>query len=167
MRLFNDKRGNWQDVLEYGVGALVFAVILILGFVMINNFNSTLHTVASTDSTLNDTIALGYMDEAEAGYYKSDFILPVLYVVFLSFSMWSARKIESSHKFLWIGLIMLVLLVLFSLLIEVLWEEFILVPSIAGVIGGFNYTNFFLSYLRYFVIIYGFFVGVALYAKNE
>ena len=166
MRLFKCRRGNWQDVLEYGAGALVFAVILIIGFVMINNFNTTLHTVASSDPILNDTVALDYMDKAETGYYKTDFILPLLYVVFLSFSVWSARKISSSHKFLWIGIIMLLLLVLFSLLIEVLWEGFTLIPSIAGVIGGFKFTNFFLSYLRYFVLLYGFFVGVALYAKK-
>lgn len=167
-KLLKSKRGNWQDILEYSKGALILALSILISYILISSFNNLFISNATTNPILNDSIALDNMQRAVYNYPAgTDYILPILYIFFVGFSAWSASKIQSSHKFLFIGLIVLLLVVLFSMFIETMWQEFTSHASITSYISTFPITNFMLSYLRYFVLLYGLIVGVSLYSKNE
>jgi len=168
MKLLSSKRGNWQDIIEYSVGILVLGITFLVVYLMLSSFNTQLINGASTGGIMNDSIALERMNTTTTSFpANTDWIIPLIYVFFLGFSVWGARLIPSSHKFVFIGWIMFVVVLLFSLFIETMWDAFITTTLFSGSVASFPLTNFFISYLRYFVLLYGLFIGVALYAKNE
>jgi hypothetical protein len=59
------------------------------------------------------------------------------------------------------------ILLFISLVAESAWDQFIIDRNWDMIRSTFYVTNFFLSYLRYFVLVYSGLVGWALYAKDE
>jgi len=162
-----NKRGNWVDVFEYGRGALVLGISILIVFIMLNSFNDMIITSAVNNTMLNDSDALDTMQgTVDVFPSATDFILPIIYIFFLGFSAWAARKIDSSHKFIFIAFIVILIAVMFAMFIETMWTAFTETAIIAAQMGSFPITNIMLSYLRYFVLFYGIIVGVALYAKK-
>lgn len=166
--MFKNKKANWPDILEYSKGIIILGISIIITFILLNQFNNTIITNATNNTLLNDTNALDKMQETVTNFPNiTDWIIPLLYIIFVGFSAWSASKIPTSHKFIFIGVIMLIIILAFSLFIEIVWQEFTTNTTISTYINNFPLTNFFISYLRYFVLFYGLIVGVALYAKTE
>ena len=161
------KRANWVDVFEYGRGILILGISIIIGFILVSSFNSLFIEQASHGGVLNDSSALTYSQRVVDYFNVWDYVIPLIFVFFLGFSAWSASKIDSSHKFLFLIVIMLIVTVMFGLFIELLWDAFTTSSVIASYVNSFPLTNIFLSYLRYFVLIYDLIVGVALYAKPQ
>jgi len=167
MKLYNNKKGNWFDILDYGKGSLVLAISIIIAYVMISMLNNQIIISAGNNSMINDSDALSAMQGSVDVFPVTDYILPLIYLVFIGFSAWSARKIESSHKFLFLSFIMMIVIVFFAMFIETMWQAFYETAIITSYMSSFPITNFMMSNLRYFVILYGIIVGSALYAKKE
>lgn len=160
----HDKRGNWVDIFEYSIGAVVLGIVFIITGFLLTQFYTTL----TVDTNITDTNALTAASGAKDNFPASaDYIIPIIFIFVLGFSVWSARKIQSSHLFAVIGVFVLLMLVFFAMMVENLWNEFITHAILAGEVSKWFFTNIFLSNMRYFVLAYGFLVGVALYAKTE
>ena len=167
MKMFNNKRGNWVDVIEYigtsfGIGVLV---VIVAWFLI--SFNDTLIDVAANTSVIPNA-SLAIANQAATTYPPAfDFILPIIFIFFVVFSVWSARKIPSSHLLVWFYPLIVLILLFISLVAESAWDQFIINNAWNSIRDIFYVTNFFLSYLRYFIIFYSTLVGWALYAKDE
>lgn len=163
-RLLRNKRGNWVDIFQYGGEALAIGVLVLFLTILLTSF----YNVASTNTELNNSIALERAETAKTDFPKTtDFIVPLMYIFVVGFTVWSARLINSSHKLAFIGFIVLLLLVLFSMAIETMWDEFVSNINISPYLSEYPITNFFIANMRYFVLFAGLLTGWALYAKNE
>lgn len=166
MRLFKGKRGNWVDIIQYIGGAFSVGVIVVVSAWFLVAFNTSLLGVAANTSVIpNESLAVA--DKAATTFPPAyDFILPIIFVFFVVFSVWSARKIPSTHLLVWFYPFIALLLLFISLVIESGWDQFIINNAWDSVRDVFNVTDFFLSYLRFFVLAYSVLVGWALYAKD-
>lgn len=169
MKLFNkSKRGNWVDIAQFMGEALGIGVLLLITLVLLANFNDLMISNAATTPIMNDSIALGYSQDITDKFpAATDFILPLIYVFILGFTIWSARKVESSHKFFFIMIIATIVLFLFAMGIETFWQEFTTNVTIASYISSYPITHFMLSNLRMFILVMSTITGIALYAKEK
>lgn len=166
--LFKNKRGNWVDIIEYIGTAIGLGIVLFFMSWFLISFTSTLTDVKNSTTNLIPDESLNIATTASTEYPPSfDYILPVIYIFFLVFSVWSARQIQSSYLLVWIYPLIAIVLIFLSLIAESAWEQFVNNPVFVGVSDIFVVTNFFLSYLRFFIFVYSILVGWALYAKDE
>jgi len=93
--------------------------------------------------------------------------MPLIYVFFIAFTVWSAGLVESTNKFFVIGVVVTFLLTMFSLMIENLWDEFKNNVNILSYINDFPITSFMLDYLRYFVLFFCFIILIMLYSRRD
>lgn len=166
-KLFSGKRGNLTDIIEYiGISFGVGVLIVVVSWFLIAFFDS-LDSIAA-NSTIIPNASLAIAEQASTTFPPAfDYILPILYVFFVVFSVWSARKIPSSYLLVWLYPFMALFLIFISLIAESAWQEFIGDSNFNSIRDIFFVTNFFISYLRYFVLFYSGLVGWALYAKDE
>lgn len=167
MKIFKDKRGNWVDVIEYMGVAFGIGVVVILNSWFLINFFDSLNNVA-TNTTIIPQYSLDLAEQAATTFPPAyNYILPIIFMFFVVFSVWSARKIPSSHLLLWFYPLIVLILLFISLVTESAWEQFIIDKTWDSIRDTFFVTDFFISYLRYFVLVYSTLVGWALYAKDE
>lgn len=166
-KLFKNKRGNWVDVIEYVGTAFGIGVLVVVMSWFLINFDETLVNVSSNLSIIPDE-AVEIATKAATTFPPAfDFILPMIFIFFLVFSVWSARKIPSSFLLVWLYPVIVLILIFLALIAESAWDQFIIDAAFDNVRGFFPVTGFFLNYLRFFVLAYSAFVGWALYAKDE
>lgn len=160
-----DKRGNWVDIFYWSIGAVVLGVVFILVFIMLSSFNTGIQTVPIVnDSSTALSISSNVVSRLPNAL---DWIIPFVYVVFFGFSVWASSKIYGSHKLFFLTIIVMFLLVLFAMYIESVWFDFSTNAYIVSYIVSFPITDFVLTNLRYFVLLYGITVSGVLYAKIE
>lgn len=166
-KLLKNKRGNWIDIFEYLGNALGIGILALIVGSFLVLFNTGLNDSAAVNPILNDSVALAKSQEATNKFPKAmDMVLPLIYIFTVGFVVWSARNIPNSHMFTFIGIIVLIILTLFSLVIESGWEEFRAPADFSTTLANIPVTDFMLQYLRYFVLFAGLLTGWALYAKE-
>lgn len=166
MRLTN-KKANFSDVFFYMILAIFLGIVILGTYWMVFKFNAVIHTIPNVDvNTTGANISQAWTDRIPSAF---DIIIPLTYILFFGFSVWSASKIDSSHKFLFFALFFFLMLGLFSLYVENMWDSYkSAMVSIGGIgLSGFHLTDFFLSQMRYFVLLYAFTVGTVLYTRME
>lgn len=161
------RKANFSDIFFYMILAIFIGIVALGTYWMVSNFNSTLHTIP--DPIVNGTgasISQAWTDRIPNSF---DIIVPLVYILFFGFSVWSASKIQSSHKFLFFFLFFALMLGLFSLYVENMWDSWTTsLTSISALsLSGFKLTNFFLSNMRYFVLLYAVVVAMVLYTRTE
>lgn len=165
MKILNNKRGNYADVPYFVAIALFFGILIILVYILFSNFNNAVQNNPYTNTTVE---AMTYSNDFLNKYPKAfDWVLPILYIIFIGFTVWSASLVESSNKFFFIGIFVSFLLLAFSLMMENFWEEFKTNPNIINYVTSFTFTDFMLSNLRYFVLFFIFIIMITLYSRRD
>lgn len=161
-----NKKANFSDIFFYMVLAIFIGILVLGTYWMVYRFNAVIQTVPTINTTIGPSISQAWVNKIPQAF---DIIVPLTYILFFGFSVWSASKIESSHKFLFFALFFFLMLGLFSLYVENMWDSYkTALVGISGMsISGFHLTDFFLSQLRYFVLLYSFVVGAVLYSRVE
>lgn len=159
-----NKKGNFIDVFDYGIIAIFLGIIILFTYYIIFTFHNS---ISSIPIIANDTIAMGYSSSVVTKFPQAfDFIIPLIYIAFLGFSVWASSKIESSHKFLFVAIIMSLIFVLFAMFLENVWYEFA-TTTFSSFISLFPFTDFILNNARYFMLFYGIVVSIIIYSKVE
>ena len=161
-----NKKGNYSDIFVYMILSVFVGVVIMFTFFIVSSFNTAITTIPSINSTIGPSISQAWVNKLPSSF---DFVIPIIYILFFGFSVWSASKIESSHKFTFFFIFFSLMLGLFSLYIENLWDSFktsmlVISPSL---FTNFIFTNFFLDYMRYFVLLYAVTIGIMLYTRIE
>jgi hypothetical protein len=163
--LHNSKRGNFADIVLYIAIALVFIFTLLLVYIMLSRMNTAYQSVQiMTDNPVALQISQDLVDKYPSGF---DWILPIIYVMFLGFSVWSAGLIPSTNKFFFIGIFVTILLTFFSLMMENFWDMFKNHPEILNYTYSFPMSVFILDNLRYFTLFYCFMIMILLYSRRD
>lgn len=164
-KMFSFKKGNFADVGFFIALSLVFVFLVVMVYILLSRFNSVIATIPMINSTVEATTISNTLVNS---YPKAfDYIMPLIYVFFIGFTVWSAGLVESTNKFFVIGIVVTFLLTMFSLMIENLWDEFKNNANILPYITSFPITTFMLDYLRYFVLLFCFIILIMLYSRRE
>jgi len=165
MKLLHNKKGNFADVPFFIGISLVFVFSLILIFMLLSKFNVALNqTSIVNDTPLAGTISQNLVNKYPAGF---DWVLPIIYVIFIGFSVWSASLIPSTNKFFFLGIFITILLTFFALMMENMWDEFKNHAEILSYTTSFPMSVFILDNLRYFTLFFCFIIMITLYSRRE
>jgi hypothetical protein len=163
--MFRNKKGNYVDIVFFIAISFVIIFTAILIYILISNFNSALPNI---DIVNNTPIALqtsqSLVDKYPAGF---DWIMPILYVLFLGFTVWSASQVQSTNKFFFIGIFVTILLTLFAMMMENFWDMFKTNSNISPYVSKFVYSVFMMDNLRYFTLFFCFVVMIFLYTRRD
>lgn len=164
-KMFGFKKGNFADVGFFIALSLTFMFLVVMVYILLSRFNSTIASILMINSTVEATT----ISNTLVGSYPNafDYIMPLIYVFFIAFTVWSAGLVESTNKFFVIGVVVTFLLTMFSLMIENLWDEFKNNVNILSYINDFPITSFMLDYLRYFVLFFCFIILIMLYSRRD
>lgn len=161
----NNKKGNFVDVPYFIVLAIGFVFVSVIAFMLLSKFNDSIQSNPSINGT---TGAMTVSANAVTAFVPAlDWVIPIVFVVFIAFSVWSSSFIPSSNKFLVVGVLLTFLLTFFSLMVENFWNEFKTNSTILPYTTGFHFSVFFMDYLRYFVLFYCFIIMIFLYSRRE
>lgn len=163
--MIKNKKGNFSDVLSWI--EVSFILVLVGGMVLlfVNNWDSNVQgmdpaiipaQVKATSTELND-----YLPKA------LDYIFLAMYLVFLGFSVMSARLIPSTPKFIFITIIALIFFTLGGMLAENIWVGWFENVSLNSIFTQMTFLPFIMNNLRYFVLFYSVAVGVSLLSKEN
>ena len=161
------KKGNFTDIFDYFTLAVFIGFLGVIFVVFLNQSHDHL---ISNPVINQSTEAVSILDNANNKWPVAyDLILPIVFVLFYGFSLFAARKVQSTHKFLIVGVILCFAVFLFSLFFENFWYGITnsTLSVITLAVGQLKYTTFMLNYLRFFALFYSITVGLALYAKTE
>ncbi len=159
-----NKKGNFADVFEYIRIALILVISLSIGITVVYKFNQGVQ--AADSSVIPDQVKTTSANYSTALPKITDVLLPLFFVVILSFSVWSARLINSTPLFIIIGIMISVGLVFSALIAETIWDGWYQQPDIATAMMNMKLTPFLMNNLRYFVLFYCTAVMVSLYSKD-
>ena len=162
-KLLLNKKGNFSDIPQVMMTVFVVGFALMIVLLFLNNFNSN---IQNNDAIPNIT------KEGVNVYYtiletNSDFIIPLIFVGFLAFSVFSARLIPSSPKFFIIGVLATIFLPFVAMMIVNIWDGFITNATVAQQSAGLIFTPFLLNNLVFATLIYSIAVNIALFSKED
>jgi hypothetical protein len=162
---WKNKSGNWFDIPYFVIGAVGFAMLLVLMFI----FNSMINVSFHATPMINESVTAMTTHDSFLAKIPSlfDWVLPLIYVAFIGFTVWSASLIQSSNKFLFIGFFISLFFMFLSLVIEDFWHQFATHSNIASYISSFPITNFMMEQMRYFTLFFCFIVMLMLYTRRE
>lgn len=160
--MFNNKKGNYQDIPEYIKVVVIIFFITIIAYSILDNFNTNVQSNPLIDNS-SKQISTNYKE----GFLKTDYVIPLIYLIFLGFSVVSARFIPSNSKFMIVSLFFITLMPLIALFTENIIYGFFDNTFFSNVASNFVMTSFFLKKLALFVFIYSLSVGFALLSKSE
>ena len=155
------RKGNFADVAEYIKISISIGLLLLIVFTVMGGFNSEIQS--STEVVVTNTTK----ELSQSGFDSLsvfDYILPVLLLAFIGFSVMSARLIPSSYVFVIISVFALILLPFIGIVIENMWEAF---TDNFSYVSSLPITNFLLSHSVIVLIIYSVLVAIALISKDE
>lgn len=157
-----NKKGNYQDIPEYLKVVVYVFFILIISFLILSNFNSGVQGNSNIDPT-SKAASSSFFN----GFLKLDFVIPIIYLIFLGFSVLAARFIPSSPKFMIISVVFLILIPIVAMLTDNFTNALLENSVISGASNSFKFSTFFVSNLTIFATVYSFIVGFALLTKGE
>lgn len=156
-----NKKGNFSDVAEYIKISISIGLLLLIVFTVMGGFNSEIQSSS-------EVVVTNYSKELSQSGFDSlsvfDFILPVILLAFIGFSVMSARLIPSSYVFVIISVFALIMLPFVGIVIENMWEAF---SSSFLYVSSLPITDFLLSHSVIVLIIYSLLVAVSLLSKDE
>ena len=160
-----NKKANFADIVEY------IHVVMILGFsiviVMLFISNWTDAIVAMDNETIPMAAKVGISSLQPSLFNGFDWLFASMYVIFLGFSVASARLIPSSPKFVIVSFIAIIFLPLGALFVENIWSGFVQQTVIATVVNNMVFLPFMLDKLVYFVLFCSLAVAIALLTKVD
>ena len=157
-----NKKGNYRDIPEY-IGVVVFFFFAILiSFLVLSHFNTNVQS-----NSFMPVEAKSVSTSFLVGFTNIDYVIPVIYLIFLGFSVLAARFIPSSPKFMIISVFWLVLLPVVAMFTENFVVGFLENSVLSGAASSFPFSSFFLNNLVGSVFVYSLVVAVALLTKGE
>lgn len=160
-----NKKGNFVDVLE-SIPILIFiGFCVLMTFIILSSLNDKIQGMPV--STIPSDAKVGIADLTDAYPKYFDFLTVAFYIIFLGFSVFSARLIPSNPFFMVVAVFVLIALPFLAMIIENVWDGFTQQILISVKVVSIPITDFFLSHLVYFIIFYSFIVAVALLTKDE
>jgi len=159
------KKGNYPDISEYIMVALVVSFSIIIMFNVISNFDSSIQSmnesvVTNTTKNISSEFKQDFLNGFDNGFL-------IVYILFLLFSVVAARFIPSSPKFIWVTIIILMVLCFVAMIVENIWGGMADNITLSSTISQFTFIPFMMEHLTYLTLIYGLFVAVALLTKSE
>lgn len=161
----NNKKGNFKDIPEWIYFALTFSILVVLAS---NILASVSTNINSQPDDIIDPIAKGgaaSLSTAFTQYY--DWAFPVVYMIFLVFSIVMARLIPSSPKFIAIAVLYLLSLPFAAMFVVNVWSGFATNPALLTTIANLTFIPYMMDKLVYFVLFYVGGVSIALYTKDN
>lgn len=157
-----NKKGNFMDIIEYLKIAIMVGIVLAMVLVFVSKFDAQVQVNAEIPATVK-TISSNYNTDLPK---VADYLLPALYLLFVGFSVFSARLIPSSPLYIFVAIAFMIIIPIASLIIENIWDGFYQQSAISSVVSVMTFTPFLLNNLIYFALFYTFAVGVALLSKE-
>lgn len=162
MKLFKNKRGNFPDISEWFITAVIISFALLISFTILGNFNTQVNV---NDALVNESKQAS--NNFNSVFFTVDYIIPVILLAFISFSLVAARLIPSSSKFILLSVISMLVFPLVGMVLENWWDKIVNNPSFTTALNNLFFTNFIMSNMVVISLIYSFLIGIALYTKSE
>lgn len=157
-----NKKGNYQDIPEYIRVVVIVFFFIIISFLVLNNFNTNVQSNDIIDNT-SKAASASYLN----GFLALDYVIPIIYILFLGFSVLAARFIPSSPKFMIVTVFFLILIPVIAMFTDNLTDGLLANSVIATASASYVFSSFFVSNLTLFSIIYSFIIGFALLTKGD
>lgn len=163
MKLLLGKKANFADIPVFIVSALAIGIGLLITLLFLNNFNTN---IQANDAIPNVTKS-GISDYYTILETTSDYILPMIFLGFLAFSIFAARLIPSTSKFMIVGILAVVFLPLAAMIFANIWDGFIQQASVSQQAAGLIFTPFILNNLVMVTLVYSVSICIALFSKED
>lgn len=162
MRFF--KKGNFNDVPPVLIGSVFFFVFLVIALLVWSEWNDGVQNT----SVIPDVVKSGSQNTFNVFSWIADFIIPIIIVGSMIFSVMAARLIPSSPKFYIVSVLFIILLPLIMTGVNNFVVSFMSNTTIAGfLVDNLRITSYLLSHLVHISVIYSIIVGIALLSKDE
>jgi len=162
-KLFKDKKGNFADIPIFIVSALAIGFGLIITLLFLDQFNDNIQA----NSAIPNETQQGINEYNTLLETTSDYILPIITLGFFAFSIFSARLIPSSPKFMIIGVLAVILLPLVAMMFANIWDGFIQQATVKQISDGLIFTPFILNNIVFVSLVYSVSVAIALFTKED
>lgn len=164
-KLLFTKKGNFADIPVYIITVLAIGIGLFITLVFLNQFNNSI--AGYDENTISNQTKDGLDTYVSSVETTSDYIIPIIYISFLAFSIFAARLIPSSPKFIFIGILAMIFLPLAAMMFVNIWDGWVSQAVMAQQAASMTFTPFFLDKMVYFVLFYSVAVTIALFTKDE
>jgi len=159
------KKGNFVDVLESIPILLFIGFCVVMTFLVLSNLNDKIQGMDEATVPAQAKVGIDKLTDAYPRYF--DFLAIAFYIIFVGFSVFSARLIPSNPFFMIVAVFVLIAVPFLAMIIENVWDGFTQQALISAKVTSIPITNFLLNHLVYFMIFYSLVVGIALLTKDE
>ena len=160
-----NKKGNYADIWTFVEWFVVFVLVTGLVLMFMQNFNSNVQ--AQPNSTIPQEVKDISQNYTTSYPLIIDYIAPLVYFVFLAFSVMAARLIPSSPKFIFVAIFVMILITFATMMVEnyiVAWFE---QSKIGVAMATMTFTPYMINHLLFFVLFYTIAVSIALLSKES
>lgn len=160
-----NRKGNYSDIAEWINVALILGLTITITLLFVSNWNTTIQAMNETVIPADAKVGIENLNTALPKGF--DWLFVGFFLIFVAFSVSMARLIPSSPKFIIVTIMVLIILPFISLIIENIWNGWGEQSKIASVLTTIPMTNFMMSHLVYFIILYSLLVAISLLTKND
>jgi len=160
----NFKKGNtFLDSILVLIVLFVFAIATISGMYLLDDVNSDI--IADTDSAQETKDSIGTTYNQFQSVFDAGFI--IIFVLFWLFVIIASFMIDSNPIFFIVAILLLGFVIYIGAALANYYVEFSEEAEMVAISDLFPMTNFVMNNLVIFVLIIGFSIIIALYAKNR